>query len=164
MFYEASQFYQSVPRHTYFLSLSNYLPLLSIVFYMSASLTDLVLERPSDFVKIMYVLSTLMSLANVLLLVRVFKQLSFLVIMMRMVVSDLLFFMILFVFFIFTFAACYQIVQVDGSSYGRINNMFAMFVATVRSSFGDFSLIHPWQGFDNFEEDQETGEPLYNNS
>ena len=54
--------------------------------------------------------------------------------------------------------------QVDGSSYGRINNMFAMFVATVRSSFGDFSLIHPWQGFDVFLEDEDTGEPIYNNS
>jgi len=144
MFYEFSQFYQSEPRMSYFYQTSNYLPIFSIVLYMSASVNDILIERPSDLIKILYVLSTLMSLANVLLLVRVFKQLSFIVIMMRMVVSDLLFFMILFFFFVFTFAACYQIMQVDGSSYGRINNMLAMIISTIRSSFGEFSIIHPW--------------------
>lgn len=83
---------------------------------------------------------------------------------MTKVVKDLVFFLILFSFFIFTFAACYQIVLVDGSSYGRIPNLFAMFIATMRSAFGDFSLIHPWEGFDIKIVDEYSDEPHYMHS
>lgn len=56
--------------------------------------------------------------------------------------------MLLFVIFILTFAECYHIVQVNTEAYGRVHDLFALFLGTLRSAMGDFSIIDPKQGFD----------------
>lgn len=63
-------------------------------------------------------------------------------------VNDVVYFMLLFVIFILTFAECYHIVQVNTESYGRVHDLFALFLGTLRSAMGDFSIIDPKQGFD----------------
>ena len=56
--------------------------------------------------------------------------------------------MLLFLFFILTFAQCYQLLGVDASAYGRMNMLLAHIYSTLRSAMGDFSLINPYEGFD----------------
>ena len=61
--------------------------------------------------------------------------------MMIQVVNDVVYFMLLFVIFILTFAECYHIVQVNTEPYGRVHDLFALFLGTLRSAMGDFSII-----------------------
>jgi hypothetical protein len=68
--------------------------------------------------------------------------------MMIQVVNDVVYFMLLFVIFILTFAECYHIVQVNTDAYGRLPAIAALFLGTLRSAMGDFSLIDPYHGFD----------------
>ena len=83
--------------------------------------------------------------------------------MLIQVVMDLSYFIILFIIFILTFAECYHIVQIDVSSYGRMPDLLALSLATQRSSFGDFSLIDPYMGFDLTDE-QEDGTRVHRHS
>lgn len=64
--------------------------------------------------------------------------------MMIQVVYDVVYFMLLFVIFILTFAECYHIVGVSTEAYGRVEPLFALFLGTLRMAMGDFSLIDPY--------------------
>jgi len=50
-------------------------------------------------------------------------------------------------------------VDVDITSYGRMPPLLAHFISTLRTAYGDFSMIDPKQGFDL--SDAETGEKIY---
>ena len=95
-----------------------------------------------------------MCLVKIVYLIRVFKQLNFLVTMIITVCKNIVFFMILFSIFLLTFAQCTMLMQVDISAYGRTPSLMAHFIAMLRCSMGDFSLIDPWQSFDTFEIDE----------
>jgi hypothetical protein len=118
----------------------------------------------SDNCKIIYGLSSLFSLANVLFLIRVSKDLSFLVILMTRVVEDLKWFIVLFSFFVYTFGVCYAILEVDAAAYGRLPYLLGLSLSTLRSAFGDFSMLDPYQGFDIQHEDPVTGEFTHSHS
>ena len=53
--------------------------------------------------------------------------------------------------FVVTFSQCYRVVELDTSSYGRLPKQVALFIATLRSAFGDFSLMST-NGFDKLLE------------
>lgn len=88
------------------------------------------------------------SLIKIVYLIRVFRQLNFLVTMLITVVNEVMFFILLFSIFVLTFAQCNHIVGVDISSYGRVPELLANFLAVLRCSMGDFSLIDPKYSFD----------------
>ena len=50
-------------------------------------------------------------------------------------------------------------VNVDVSTYGRAPDLFGHLIAMLRLAFGDFSLIHPYEGFDL--KDPESGEYIH---
>lgn len=79
----------------------------SLLFYMQGAVLDIWNPKMTDNCKIVYSMSMLLSLTNTLRLIKVFKEFSYLVIMMSKVASDLVTFMFLFSFFIFTFASSY---------------------------------------------------------
>lgn len=115
---------------------------------MVASILDMVQEKCDDACKAFYVVTLLFLLVKVLFLIRVFKQLSFLVMMLIQVAVDIKNFFILFMVFILIIAECYSVVQVDVSAYGRVPSLLAYALATFRSAMGDFSLIDPYNSFD----------------
>lgn len=86
----------------------------------------------------------MMSLVKIVYLVRVFKQLNFLVTMLITVVNEIVFFMILFSIFLLTFAECFNLLEVDVSAYGRLPRILAHVISTLRCAMGDFSLIDPY--------------------
>ena len=89
-----------------------------------------------------------MTLAKVVYLIRVFKQLNFLVTMFILVVREIFYFMILFTIFLLTFAESFHVVEVDISSYGRTPPILAYVVSVLRCAMGDFSIISVDYGFD----------------
>jgi len=107
-------------------------------------MSDIILDKPNDNVKIMFVLTILLCLIKIIYLVRVFKDFNLLVTMLIIVVQDLFYFMILFMIFITAFAECYHILIVDISAYSRTPTLFAHFMATLRLSMGDFSYLDPY--------------------
>jgi hypothetical protein len=74
-------------------------------------------DRITDLNKIVFTITVLLSLVKVLYLIRVFRSLSFLVMMMIQVMTDVRNFVLIFLIFNLTFAECFHIVQVDVSSY-----------------------------------------------
>mmetsp|Transcript_2769 Transcript_2769/g.4352 ORF Transcript_2769/g.4352 Transcript_2769/m.4352 type:complete len:174 (+) Transcript_2769:109-630(+) len=92
--------------------------------------------------------SIIFTLAKMVYLIRVFRQLNFLVTMLITVVNDISYFMILFALFLFTFAESFHVLEVDVSSYGRAPSLLSYFVAVLRCAMGDFSIIHYTMGFD----------------
>jgi hypothetical protein len=127
--------------------------------YLFAAYWDVMNVGVTDNVRMLYVACTYFTMSRMLYLIRVFKELSFLVIMLSKVIKDLTCFIIVFGFFIFTFSQCYLIVDVDLAAYGRIPQGFGMFLATTRSAFGDFSVIDPFQGFDLKDPVEDTEDP-----
>ncbi len=97
----------------------------------------------SDPCRIMYVFTLLFSSITFLYLVIVSSQLIFLAKMLIQVIKDVKYFVILFGIFNFTFAECFHVVNVDISAYGRAPSLMAHSIATLRSAFGDFSLLDP---------------------
>lgn len=98
----------------------NYWEVSGILWYFIGSCMDIVSDEITDTIKILYVFSNIFSLIKLLYLIRVFKQLSFLVMMVIQVMIDVKFFFILFFIFLLSFAICYRIVDVDVSYYGRV--------------------------------------------
>ena len=86
---------------------------------------DLVNEKVSDWCRIIYVLSLSFSVIKVLYLIRVFKNLSFMVKMIGQVLKDLRAFFILFLLFLFVTAQSFMVMKTDTSAYGRIPEIFA---------------------------------------
>ena len=104
------------------------------------------------------------SLIKIVYLIRVFRQLNFLVTMFNTVVNEIFYFMILFCIFLLTFAQSFSVVGVDIESYGRTPNIVAHFISVLRLAMGDFSMIDPKQGFDIIDEINEDGTPHYRHS
>jgi len=68
--------------------------------------------------------------------------------MLITVVNEVVFFLLLFLAFILTFAQSFHIFKVDVEVYGMLPELFGHFLAVLRSSMGDFSMIDPYQSFD----------------
>jgi len=94
--------------------------------------------------KIIYVLTTMLMLGKFLNLIRCFKQLSFLVMMIEQVIIDSSYFFLLFFVFLLTFAECYNILNVDVSVYRRFPSIIGQFFSTLRSAMGDLAIIDPF--------------------
>ena len=101
------------------------------------------------------------SLIKVLYLLRVFKQLNFLVTMVITVVNEVIYFMLLFSVFLLTFAQCNHIIQVDVSAYGRTPDILAHFFGVLRIAMGDQANVDPFETFDRKIVDPATGEKVY---
>ena len=116
-------------------------------------------DQISDLNKIVFTVTVLLSLVKVMYLIRVFRNLSFLVMMMIQVVTDVKNFVLIFLIFNLTFAECFHIVNVDVSSYGRMPELLSLTISVLRAAMGDFSIIDPYVGFDPIDVyvDPETG-------
>ena len=85
---------------------------------------------------------------KILYLIRVFKSLSFMVNMIGQVIKDLYSFFIMFSLFIFAVAQSFMVMETDVAAYGRVPEIFAQIINTIRVAYGDFSVIDPLQTFD----------------
>ena len=135
----------------YFEDFWNYFELTGMFLFFWAAYLDITLPFVTHQMRILFSQSVLMCLVKIVYLIRVFKQLNFLVTMIITVCKNIVFFMILFSIFLLTFAQCTMLMQVDISAYGRIPSLMAHFIAMLRCSMGDFSLIDPWETFDTFK-------------
>jgi len=116
--YEMQQLYKA--GQDYFLDMWNYFELAGIGLYSAAVFEDYYHSEITDLCKVFYIFTVLFCLVKVLFLLRVFKSISFLVMMIIQVIIDLGHFLIVFGIFVFTFAQCYRIVQLDTSNYDRL--------------------------------------------
>ena len=130
--------------YDYFTDFWNYFELLGLFLFFWAALLDLSRPQVTDLMRIIFSLSVLMSLVKVVYLIRVFKHLNFLATMLVSVCNEVIFFFILFTIFLLTFAECFHIMKVDVSAYGRTHPLVSHFIATLRSSMGDFAMIDPF--------------------
>ena len=81
-------------------------------------------------------------------LIRCFRNLSFLVMMIEQVIIDSGYFFCLFFVFVLTFAECYNILNVDVGVYKRQPSIFGQCFNALRSAMGDLALIDPFESFD----------------
>jgi hypothetical protein len=139
----------------------NYLEMAGIMLFFWAAFLDIISEQISDLMRILFCLSVLMSLVKIVYLVRVFKSLNFLVTMLEYVINEVVYFMMLFGFFLLTFAECNHIVDVDVTPYGRIPGLIAHFITILRVSMGDFSLLDPGMTFDIIVNPNAVGDDKY---
>lgn len=129
---------------------------------MVANIMDTVTQDMTDFNRVLYVFSIIFQLIKVLFLVRVSSPLSFLVIIIFKIVSDVRYFMIIFFFFISAFALSFHLVSVDHTTYGRIPELLALSFSTLRCAMGDFSILNLRYGFDLMDQvDIEADDPEY---
>ena len=63
-------------------------------------------------------------------------------------INDLNAFMIMFALFVVTCAQCFMVMRTDVSAYGRLPEIFAQIINTIRIAYGDFSMIDPFETFD----------------
>lgn len=122
--------------------------LLGTVLYLYGAKMDMVEPRTTDKIRIIYATAVLFTLLKFVYLVRVFRHLNFLMTLFNTVVKDVLQFLILYTFFVLTFAQSFSTLNVDQSSYGRVPALFANFVSVFRCSIGEFSILHPFMTFD----------------
>ena len=101
-------------------------------------------EYVTDGIKLCFCLSVFLSLMKFLNLVRCFRQLSFLVMMIEQVVVEVWSFISLFVICLLPFAQAYGLLAVDTSVYPRFPNFIGYALNTFRAAMGDFALIDPW--------------------
>lgn len=121
----------------YFEDVWNYLEVTGmIVFYIGAGL-DIKNETISQELRVLWCFSVMFSLIKIIYLVRVFKQLNFLVTMIITVVNEVMYFMLLFSVFLLTFAECNHIVDIDVVSYGRTPKLIGQFFGVLRLAMGD---------------------------
>ena len=132
----------------YFLELWNYIEMAESPIFLIGAITDVSLESTTDFILVVYVVSVLISLSKFLKLIRCFKQLSFLVMMIEQVVMDVKYFFVLFCIFLLTFGECYHLLEIDIEVYGRMPEIAGQFIATLRSAMGDFAMINQKYSFD----------------
>ena len=114
--------------------------------------------------KIMFSVSVILCLIKIVYLVRVFRNLNFLVTMVCTVIVEIYSFMVLYMIFLLAFAECYHILLVDISAYGRTPELAAHALATLRMSMGDFALLDPLQSFDIIEERNADGSIAWRHS
>mmetsp|Transcript_16574 Transcript_16574/g.25561 ORF Transcript_16574/g.25561 Transcript_16574/m.25561 type:complete len:191 (+) Transcript_16574:1498-2070(+) len=139
-------------RLDYFIDIWNYIELTGNFLFAVGAIRDIYEDEVSDPTRMIVSMSVLLTLAKVVYLIRVFKQLNFLVTMFITVVKEISYFMILFTIFLITFAESFNVVEVDISTYGRTPRVFAYVVTVLRLAMGDFSLIHMSMGFDIVDE------------
>lgn len=125
----------------YFLDAWNYFEILGILLYYYAATLDIINTHTTTLMRILFSCSILMSLVKIVYLVRVFKQLNFLVTMLITVVNEIVFFFVLFSIFLLTFAECFNLLEVDMGTYGRMPKLMSHIISTLRISMGDFALI-----------------------
>lgn len=113
-----------------------------IVFYIGAAL-DIMNPTISNNLRILWCFSVMFSLIKILYLVRVFKQLNFLVTMVITVVNEVMYFILIFSVFLLTFGECLHIVDVDVSAYGRTPALLAHFFGVLRVAMGDQAIVDP---------------------
>mmetsp|Transcript_42439 Transcript_42439/g.65116 ORF Transcript_42439/g.65116 Transcript_42439/m.65116 type:complete len:147 (+) Transcript_42439:2601-3041(+) len=100
--YELVQMY--LDGSDYFTDSWNYLELLGNFLYGWGAVLDIINPQVTDTTRILISVSVAMTLAKIVYLIRVFRQLNFLVTMLMTVINEIFFFMILFAIFIVTFA------------------------------------------------------------
>lgn len=93
----------------YFLDFWNYMEVIGIIIFYIAAVLDIIHPSISNTLRILWSFSVMFSLIKIIYLVRVFKQLNFLVTMVITVVNEVQFFMLLFSVFLLTFAECNHI-------------------------------------------------------
>jgi len=158
--YELIQFKKEGQEYLY--DFWNIFELLGIFFYFWGTAMDLANDYFSDLNKIVFTITVLLSLVKRMYLLRVFRYLSFLVMMLIQVGNDVKMFMFIFLIFNLTFAECFHIVDVDVTSYGRMPELLSLTIAVLRAAMGDFSIIDPYVGFDPVDSyiDPETGQEV----
>ena len=117
-----------IDGYDYFTDSWNYLEVSGNIFYAWGAIIDISNDKITDFGRMVISISILFTLAKVVYLLRVFRQLNFLVTMLMVVVNEIFYFMILFSIFLLTFAESFQTVQVDVSLYGRTPGILAYMV------------------------------------
>ena len=145
----------------YFTDTWNYFELLGNFLYQSGAILDVINDHVSDITRIIVAMSIIFTLAKMVYLIRVFRQLNFLVTMLITVIHDIFHFMVLFLLFLLTFAASFHALEVDISLYGRTPPLMAYSIAVLRCAMGDFSIIHMTQGFDLIDDPEAYGEDKY---
>jgi hypothetical protein len=151
-FFKYEIFQLSKEKKEYFTDFWNYFELLGIILYTTGALLDIFSDQVSDACRIMFVCSLMFALIKVLFLIRIFKSFSFLVMMTIQVILDVQAFLLLFMFFVVIFAACYRVVDVDVSNFGRLPDWISSIIVTLKSAMGDFGLIGNSDGFDVWED------------
>ena len=74
--------------------------------------------------------------------------------MLITVVNEIVFFFVLFSIFLLTFAECFNLLEVDMGTYGRMPRLMSHIISVLRCSMGDFALIDSYQTFDIFDSDE----------
>ena len=87
----------------------NYLENADIVFFFWSAYLDIVNDKVTEQMRVLFSMSILMSLVKMVYLLRVFKSLNFLVTMLSHVVKEVIQFMALFLVFMIAFAECNSI-------------------------------------------------------
>ena len=142
----------------------NYLELLGIVFWAWAAVLDILESDITNLIKTLFSLSIMFSLIKIMYLIRVFRQLNFLVTMFNTVVIDIFYFMILFCIFMLIFAQSFHVVGLSVKSYGRTPSLLAHSISVFRVAMGDFAMIDMNQGLDLIDGFTEDGDPVYRHS
>jgi hypothetical protein len=104
----------------YWLELWNYIEVAEFPVFVAGSLKDIISERTTDMVQVLFTVSVMISLSKFLKLIRCFRQLSFLVMMIEQVVIDVKYFFVLFGIFLLSFGECYHILDINIAAYGRM--------------------------------------------
>ena len=148
----------------YFFDAWNYMELLGNFFYAWGTYLDIMRSELDDEMRLVLSFSVIFTLIKVVYLIRVFRQLNFLVTMFMTVVSEVFYFVILFTIFLITFAESFSLVGVDVSAYGRIPGLFGHFVQILRCAMGDFSILNPYEGFDLIDDPDAEDDSKYRHS
>ena len=121
---------------------------LGFILFAVGTMMDIQMTKPSDLLRIIWALGVIFALIKTIYLVRVFQQLNFLVTMITTVINEIMFFILMFAMYLVTFGACFHLVDVDITAYGRMNELLAHILGVLRCAMGDFAMIDMYHGFD----------------
>lgn len=144
--YEAVQFKSA--GYSYFEEEWNYFELMGICLFFWGAFLDVSSEGVNDHLRVVWVISLILTLIKILVVITVFPQFNFLVIMITTVIKEVINFMVLFLIFCIIFAECYHICNIDASGYGRSPELLSHFISTLRGSLGDFAMLDIFQTMD----------------
>lgn len=146
MIYEFAQF--KIEGYDYLKDPWNYLEVVGIVIFFTAAVLDITNDVVSDATRMLFCTSLLLCLSKVVYLVRVFRNLNFLVTMISTVIEEIVDFTILFGIFLFAFAEMNHVLDVDITTYGRVPPIMAHVFNALRTAMGDFATLDPFQNYD----------------
>ena len=141
MVYEFAQF--KIEGYEYLQDPWNYLEVVGIVIFFTAASLDITNDVVSDETRMLFCTSLLLCLSKVVYLVRVFRNLNFLVTMISTVIEEIVDFTILFAIFLFAFAEMNHVLDVDITTYGRVRPIIAHVLNALRTAMGDFATLDP---------------------